>query len=550
MIEDEYALESAFYRQRDLISLLKLIGNYYEEKKYPLVFFYAENYKNILQQMEFYEMMSLMEMGYSKRAKEIQQKYTDEWFNLCKQYDIYWKHVALYALYFRDFELSEYYIIKFEQYYDHEIIQLLDYIREDNFYNLLKTDLFRDISIKYPVIQKEWKVQTREKRMEIMTFEKIQWKVWNNYNKQLGNGNQYGIELVYKEDELKIYSYQPKRVSASMHIITDNVSTIVLDCGCELEGDKTVRIPVKKILDSLKIEKIDGVFISHAHMDHYGSLSELQRQSEGVYMTQETKQLIQYVSPEIFPGNVTILEEYMSVKLNEIIINFIPNGHIRGSVLMDIFWKGKKRVIYTGDYTLADQETVRGLDVNDLLDFNKKRADVLITETTYGNKVIIPCFAIGRAQEIALLLKEIAKEEGFKILIDGLAGKITEFYQNITGISILNANISVCNSDLDYSQKILNNDIILASSGMIKQGSASYRYLEELITGENVCVIKVGFIQKSEYMLKSIKNRKDKNISFVDIPLSAHADYKSLIEVTEKISPECAIYVHGTGIVK
>ena len=144
----------------------------------------------------------------------------------------------------------------------------------------------------------------------------------------------------------------------------------------------------------------------------------------------------------------------------------------------------------------------------------------------------------------------MAKEPGFKILIDGMAVKITEYYQMNLGKNILNKNITICRDDFDYEERIFNNDFILASSGMMKEGSTSSEYVKKMIDMSNTCVMKVGFIHESEHILKSIINRQNSNLRLVDIPLSAHASYQTLIDVTEKISPNCAIYVHGQGIMK
>ena len=143
----------------------------------------------------------------------------------------------------------------------------------------------------------------------------------------------------------------------------------------------------------------------------------------------------------------------------------------------------------------------------------------------------------------------MVRKNGKKILIDGMAARVTEFYQMSMGENILNSNISVCNSELEYSEKIMNHDIILASSGMMKSGSTSARYVEEMMDKENMAVMKVGFIRASEHMLMSIVNRKEKNISYYDIPLSAHVSYRYLVETLDRLSPECVIYVHGSGIV-
>ena len=166
----------------------------------------------------------------------------------------------------------------------------------------------------------------------------------------------------------------------------------------------------------------------------------------------------------------------------------------------------------------------------------------------FGKKIIIPSFAVGRAAEIAMLLKDSARKNGFTILIDGLAAQMTEYYQNSMEQTIIGSNISVCTSNLELRERIYNYDVIIASSGMLQEGSASYAYMQEMLDLEKICVLKVGFIHEYESMLMSVFNRRHQNVTFFDIPLSAHADYKSLVAVTEKISPETAIYIHGHSI--
>ena len=82
----------------------------------------------------------------------------------------------------------------------------------------------------------------------------------------------------------------------------------------------------------------------------------------------------------------------------------------------------------------------------------------------------------------------------------------------------------------------------------MRQGSKSLKYLERVLDKDNICIINLSPVSENEHFLKCIENRKNSNINFVDIPLSAHADYDSLIKTLETISPDCAIYVHGAGI--
>ena len=571
-VRDIKPMEKEYFSRRKDRVLPELLCFYFDSGAYELTYYLSQKHLGQYGQAEFYFMMSLMQMEYGKEAQNVFRKNQGEWYNLCKQNDIYWKHVALFALCFLEFPISEYYLTVFDEYYDDSLVRLIELTKEAGPKAAMETTLFSRVSDKFPVLRIAWNMGHREKRGEVISFEDIQWNVWRKYNARIQNGDYLGIEQVYEKEGFRIYSYKPKEVSASMHILTDGISTIILDCGCEIVGTEVKRIPVREILDELGILHVDRVIISHAHMDHYGSLNQIRKQN--VMMTSLTKQLIQYISPDVVLDCVWTVEPYKVYEVDGILVRFVPNGHICGSVMTDICWKDKLRIIYTGDYTVEDQNTVEGFHLKDILHKNSRKIDILLTETTYGdkihmlrleqyekmfvqlcrkylengNKIVIPCFAVGRVQEVALILSQLAKEMGAKILIDGLAAGITEFYQLSMGKNILNRNISVCHSQVDYAEKISENDIILASSGMMKEGSTSAKYIEKIIERQNVCVMKVGFIHKEEHMLLSIRNRSDKNLNYVDIPLSAHAGYHDLVEITEKLSPDCAIYVHGSGI--
>ncbi len=570
LVENIKPLEKDYYSNHFNSVIPDLLCKYYETGEYELTYYISEKHETEYGQAEFYLMMSLFELGYKSFAECIQIRHKGEWYNLCKQYNIYWKHVVLYSLYFRDFDISEFYQLEFDNHIDDELVSLIETTKDEDISSVVKSNLFKNIIKKYPILS-FWDDLIIKKQHEVLVFENVKWNIWNNYNKKIGNGKKFGIEKVYDKENLIIYSYKPKEVAASMHIITDGMETIILDCGCELSNNDSIRIPVKNILSELKIKKIDAVFISHAHLDHYGSLNALRGQN--IIMTPQTKELIECATPEIATDSVKTLETYTNYKIDKINIIFIPNGHILGSVMVNINWKGK-RILYTGDYNVENQNTVEGFNVSDISYIDTKKVDILITETTYGNeyrmlklknyetifiklcqkqieygnKILIPCFAIGRTQEVALILKNMARSMGISILIDGMASKITELYQILTGIDIINRNITICNSDLEFSEKVINHDIILASSGMLKEGSTSAKYLSEIIEKENICIMKVGFINANEHMLLSIINRCNKNINYLNIPLSAHASYKSLIDTIEKLSPNYVIYVHGKGI--
>lgn len=417
------------------------------------------------------------------------------------------------------------------------------------------------------------RAEVHETHGKLATFENLKWSIWEKYNAKLRlqPPDEFHMSRLFERDDFQICSYKPHCVAAAMHILTDDETSIILDCGAELTAEGVERIPVREIVEHLGLALIDGVFISHAHFDHYGSLNALPNVTR--FMTQDTFNIIRIMSPEIAPNNSQCVDMYSTIELDGVRVTFIPNGHIQGSALFDIDWKGERRIIFTGDFCIEDQVTCRGLNLDDLT-ADGKAVDILITESTYGRsreilplkcceeifvelcrihfqqsiKIIIPSFAVGRAAEVALLLRPLARKFGCKILIDGLAANMTEYYQNTLGIPIVGANITVNRNCERLDDNILDYDIIIASSGMLKPGSASYRYMQSMLNLPRVCVMKVGFIREYEDMLVSVLNRQGKNLSFFDVPLSAHASRASLTQFIDRISAINTLYVHGSGI--
>lgn len=574
LVKDITIFEKKYYLDKNEGIIPELLCDYFENNNFELTCYLSDKYKNNSKLAEFYYMMSLVELKYPERAIVIYQKNKGDWFDILRECNIYWKHIALFVLYFLEFDIPEYFLNIFDEHYDNDLVKLIEFIRNEkenikDIEDILKLSFYQSVSSNYPVLKYIQHFDKNEEKNLIVSFENIQWKIWNKYNNNIKNGNNLGIETVYKQDEIVIYSYQPKEVSASMHIITDGKTTIILDAGSIVTEFSDLKIPINDIFAYLDIGHVDGVIITHAHRDHYGSLNNLKQYE--IFMTKPTKELIRISSPDIKCSQANIIEKYESINLNGVIITFVPNGHIYGSVAVNINWKDKKRIVYTGDYTLYDQKTVKGLNLSDLINVQNKRVDVLLIESTfgktsnmlkvydyeklfvdlcekyyiYGNKIIITCSSIGTAQEVLIFLSDIVEKYKLKINVDGLAVKVSNYYK----FSLKLNNIgNTYYDDTEYEEKIINNDIIIVSSGRMRQGSKSLKYLERVLDKDNICIINLSPVSENEHFLKCIENRKNSNINFVDIPLSAHADYDSLIKTLETISPDCAIYVHGSGV--
>src|SRR5205823_12155280 len=126
-------------------------------------------------------------------------------------------------------------------------------------------------------------------------------------------------------------------------------------------------------------------------------------------------------------------------------IELFPAGHIVGAAGV-VVHAGPHRVVVSGDVSWSEQATVGGIEVPE----SARSADLLLLESTYGaqrrpaprvqvvadlvrsvtdvvqagGRVLVPAFALGRAQEVALAVAEHLPD--VDVLIDGLARDISE----------------------------------------------------------------------------------------------------------------------------
>ncbi len=255
-------------------------------------------------------------------------------------------------------------------------------------------------------------------------------------------------------------------VGASCTLIEIEEKRILVDAGIR----QNVK-PDKQLPDLDKIGKIDAFLLTHAHTDHTGALpglvSSLPACVKG-YCTPVTKPITRVLledsknhlepeeqkkslfTPEAIDTALDYLDFMETVQWNTPVkicdgvkARWIPAGHILGAAM--IYIQGKREsILITGDVSVNDQKTVPGMSMSDL----PYQPDVMVMESTYGDrphkdrakeekrlvsevarviqvggKVLIPVFAIGRSQEVILILKE-AMERGqireFPVYVDGM----------------------------------------------------------------------------------------------------------------------------------
>lgn len=375
----------------------------------------------------------------------------------------------------------------------------------------------------------------------------------------------------FEDDFIKVISYKPTAL-VSMHFIKINDEYIIIDCGASMVKQEIKKIDVENFLEENNIEekKIKAVILSHAHLDHYGSLDLVQKYVDEIYMTKDTYHIVNIVSKNlsIDYSKVKLKKDNDEFMIEDFKIKFFPSNHIKGSVGICIEFENKS-IIYTGDFSFNRQATTQYIDEKTFVKF--KNADYLIIESTYGNKdmglpyaykkkllnyfvslsirneikVVIPSFAIGVAQECYDLINNSTTKAN--VLVDGLAIKVNEYYNKVEKKLNINEQL-IYNMEKDIYDRYYESDVIIATGGVINDGSVAEKYYKLALKDKNmVTVLKCGYIDK-DTIDKKLKPYDTMDINLIDISLASHAQYDDLIKTVNTIRPKNLIMVHGSGI--
>ncbi|MFQ6124840.1 MAG: MBL fold metallo-hydrolase [Candidatus Heimdallarchaeota archaeon] len=262
---------------------------------------------------------------------------------------------------------------------------------------------------------------------------------------------------------LKITAYgAAKEVGRSCILVEDKNRKILLDCGIKINHKAPSSAP--EGLEAC-IEELSGVIISHAHMDHSGYVPGLfGRNYQGkVHMTTPTKDLatILWHDHLKIEGERHFNAEHVALALDHIdthsyedkfkvsdgvTATFYDAGHILGSAMILLEWDGTS-LLYTGDFNT--QPTIW----HDPARHPTEEVDVVITEATNAirpipprkdvipiltrtilraiarkSKVLIPSFAVGRSQEIQVVIAT-GFEDMIQTYVDGMILDVNKIYK-------------------------------------------------------------------------------------------------------------------------
>lgn len=332
-------------------------------------------------------------------------------------------------------------------------------------------------------------------------------------------------------------------VGRSSMLIETEESCVLLDCGVSAGANQPSTAYPRIDSDEFDIDKLDAVIISHAHLDHCGFVPFLFKYGfDGpVYCSEPTSVLMTLLQLDYLDvGNKEgAYAPYDQKDVREVVMHTIPvkygvvtdvapdikltlhnAGHIIGSSIVHLhIGEGLHNVVYTGDFkfartmllepaacsfprveTLIMESTYGAPDdvMSDRETVEGKLARIVNETAEKGGKILIPTLAVGRAQEIMLVLNSYMKNKQIKelpIYLEGMISEATaihtaypEYLARDLREQILYKDINPFQSDyftnVDHPsdrEKITTGApaVILATSGMMEGGPAIdyFRYL-------------------------------------------------------------------------
>jgi predicted metal-dependent RNase len=410
-----------------------------------------------------------------------------------------------------------------------------------------------------------------------------------------------------------------REIGANCYLLESSASRLVIDAGMH---PKMVGMDATPNLAAVPFGKVDAVLLSHAHHDHIGALPLLQRRlpNTPVYMTEPTGEVgaamlhnsVNVMTSQRDELNLTDyplfthrevdelkpLWTYAPLRRNielpgddDLEATFYDAGHILGSAGIMIR-EGQRSLFYTGDVCFEPQTLSMAAD------FPTEQVDVLIMETTRGHHVrpadycrreekerlgklicdtydaggslLIPVFALGKTQEVMLMLHELHQHDlipEMPLFIGGLSTKITilhdqyadKWRRNYPGFSLLrDINILVAQRkkrrELTYQSRC----IYALSSGMMSENTTSNVFAQKFLDNPRNAVAFVGYTDpdsvgfKVRHAKPGEKVQLDKHQLPVEVnarvesfDFSAHATRESILAYVTKIAPKKVLLVHG-----
>ncbi len=387
-------------------------------------------------------------------------------------------------------------------------------------------------------------------------------------------------------------------IGASAYLYIIGGKNILIDSG--IRFNKQDPFPDFDLLKSIA-PSLDAILITHAHVDHCGSfhiVSSLYPDTP-VYVTHETAQLMPLmvedaIKVRYIKGNGTeshkeyeLLDEALSrierkdffdrIIIGDLEVEILPAGHILGAASFLINYGDSESVYHTGDISFDPQSTVLPAVLP------KGKVSLLVSESTYfysnrsfdrdeaieefystvrkvigrKGKLLIPVFALGRAQEIMDILTDGMSKGRIPPIVtyvDGLAREVSNIYGNLLRRDFFNYYVQPAPvyEGLSYVEACRENlreaDCIVSTSGMLMEGTPSFIYASLISRSSRNAIVFSGYMVEESFGYRLLRDRKAFKSFRCELKkhhFSAHSDKNGIQNLIERVKAKKAVFVHG-----
>jgi len=427
-------------------------------------------------------------------------------------------------------------------------------------------------------------------------------------------------------------------VTGSCHLLKTEKHNLLMDCG-QFQGGKAQEILNYEPFPFEPAE-VEAMILSHAHIDHCGRIPLLVKRGfrgkiyctdatadllevmlldsahihemdaewqskrnmragkpavEPLYTTADAQESLKYVAPILYDQQIQINED-MKIVFNDA-------GHILGSAITEIWVREEEKeskVVFSGDLGMENRAILRDPTII-------KKADCVIMETTYGNRVhgknstgisqlieivlktikrggtvVIPSFAVGRTQELIFEFNRFYEKsspdykkelDGVEVIVDSpMATNATEVFRKNAQVFDEETKEYIMRGDnpLDFKNlrftrsteesQALNMDkrpkVIISASGMCEAGRIRHHLKHNLWDARNSIVF-VGYQAQGTLGRSILEGKKDVTLFGEEVHINAqiynlegfsgHADRNGLFSWVSgfRQKPGQIFLVHG-----
>ncbi|NTU81311.1 MAG: MBL fold metallo-hydrolase [Chloroflexales bacterium] len=409
-------------------------------------------------------------------------------------------------------------------------------------------------------------------------------------------------------------------VGASCTALRFGDAWLVVDAGVRMTGEPEQRLPDLAALDG---KPVAAILVTHAHADHIGALPLLHEKfpEAPIYATSATIRLMTIMLADALAVMAKRAQEELELPLYDaelvermlrrltplpvdtrlplpeipdLVVSLRLAGHIAGAVSVGLEHP-QGRVVLSGDISLAPQRTIEGAQPPLV-----SEPDLLILESTYGGRrhaqrqeeerrlaadvaavitrgghVLIPAFALGRAQEVLLILQEAQRRREipqFPVWVDGLVRRVCFAYSTFPGFlgpamrqrivrgqaAFFSEHIQMVSNPSQRMGIVQGQPAcIVASSGMLTGGPSAW-FAGQLVSHREAAILITGYqdeeapgraLQEAAAGRRGTLKLGGRTLSLaarvMTYSLSGHADEQELVAWAKQIRPRQVALVHG-----